>query len=474
MADGMRNAQKAPPHAEEAELDVLGGLMLNNEAIDEVRDLLSEGDFYQHAHQLIYGAILELAAVGNAVDFSTVGRALADRGRLEEVGGIAALISMVDTTPSAYNVIHYARTVLSKSRLRQLISTGQRIADMGYRPEGRDPDELLEDAERQVMALRKTDAKDAPSSMGSIMLKVERQIRSAHAKEAMPGISTGFSDLDRWIKGLRPAKHIVLAGRPGMGKSVLALNIAENVALGLGLPALYFSMEMTKEDLIYRSIARQCQIELDRLLDGDISADEFGLIEKARERFDRAPLYIDERGAHTPTSLGAAARRQAARTGLSLIVVDFIQQMKVPGQKSRVLEVGECSRSLQTLGKDLGVPVISISSLNRGVEGRDNKRPQMSDLRESGDLESDADVVAMVYRDDVYNPDSELAGTSEIIFRKNRQGKLGSFHMAFRGEYSEYAGLTEQPVRATKKPGSRGFKKAETTPSAYASKGGEA
>ncbi|HSW12249.1 MAG TPA: replicative DNA helicase [Solimonas sp.] len=443
----MQNAPKLPPHSIEAEMSVLGGMMLDNRAAFEVLDVLKETDFYLHAHQLIFDAMRNLLASHRPCDFLTVTEHLRYNNKLEEAGGMSYLGTLANDTPSAANTHAYAEIVRERSVLRQLIATGQGIADIGFRPEGRSASALLEEAEQKVFSLRQGDTKGKAQyhQMAPLLDHVSKQLEEAKGKPGgRRGLSTGFRDFDQKTNGLHAGDLVIVAGRPGMGKTSFAMNIAEHAAIVQKVPVAVFSMEMAAEQLVFRVLSSVGEVDQQHLRNADMSDKEWSDLSWAMGALREAPLFIDETGALSPIELRARARRIAARHGLSLIIVDYIQLMQVPGADNRANEVSEISRNLKALGKELGVPVIALSQLNRGVEQRDNKRPRMADLRESGGIEQDADVVVFVYRDDYYNPEtSPDKGLAEIIIGKQRSGPTGMVKVAFDGKYTKFRDLAD-------------------------------
>ncbi|PXV71120.1 primary replicative DNA helicase [Sinimarinibacterium flocculans] len=438
---------KLPPYSIEAEQSVLGGLMLDNRAWNELGDRLSAEDFYREDHQLIYRAICELVGTARPCDFVTLSEHLKARGQLDEAGGLAYLGSLANDTPSAANVLAYADIVRERAVLRGLVAAGGDIAELGFRADGRSYAELLDIAEQKVFALRSRaeHARSSYHAMPELMKQLEEKIEFLRSNPSgLAGLSTGFVDLDAKTTGLHPGDLVILAGRPSMGKTSFALNVAEHVALYEKKPAAVFSMEMPAEQLALRMLSSFARIPMGRLRSGDLDDRDWDRLVSQGGLIREAPLYIDETGALSPLDLRARARRIKARHGLGLIVVDYIQLMQVPGTKeNRTNEISEISRSLKALAKELEVPVIALSQLNRGVEQRDNKRPRMADLRESGGIEQDADLVVFIYRDEVYNRESPDAGTAEIIIAKQRNGPLGTVKTAFLGEFTRFDNLAQ-------------------------------
>ena len=436
---------KTPPHSMEAEQSVLGGLLLNNRAWFELADFLSEEDFYTQDHRLIFRAIGELLAANQPCDFVTLSEHLRARNLLDQAGGLAYLGMLAADTPGASNIRAYADIVRSHAVLRGLIAAGQDIAGMGYNPEGRTPAQLIDDAEQKVFAIRSRTEKAASAyhDMPRLIERVEQRIEALRRNpESFSGLSTGFTEFDKLTTGLHPGDLVVVAGRPGMGKTSFAMNIAEHVAIERKLPTAVFSMEMSADQLALRILSSFGRIDQQRLRSGNLEDHDWSRLVSAGGLLREAPLYIDETGALNPLELRARARRMAARHQIKLVVVDYIQLMQVPNtRENRTNEISEISRSLKALTKELAVPLIAISQLSRGVENRDNKRPRMSDLRESGGIEQDADLVVFVYRDEYYNKDSPDKGTAEIIIAKQRNGPTGMVKTAFLGQYTRFDNL---------------------------------
>lgn len=442
----MQNPPKHPPHSIEAEMSVLGGMLLDNNAGQDVLDRLTERDFYLATHQLIFRSIAALIGRNQPCDFITLSEYLRHANQLEEAGGLAYLGSLVNDTPSAANVRSYAEIVRERSVLRSLIAVGQETAEMGFRPEGRTAAQLLESAEEKVFALRNLDSRGKAQyhQMPQLLDRVEKQIEQMRTQGSSAGLRTGFIKLDEMTGGFRAGDLVILAGRPSMGKTSLAMNIAEHVAIEKKRPVAVFSMEMSAEQLAVRVLASFGRVNQSNLREGKLTDIDWDRMSSAIGLVREAPLYIDETGALSPLELRARARRIAARHGLALIVVDYIQLMQVPGSENRTNEISEISRNLKALAKELEIPIIALSQLNRGVEQRDNKRPRMSDLRESGGIEQDADVVAFIYRDEVYNQQTPDKGIAEIIIAKQRNGPLGTAKAAFLGQYTRFDNLAPE------------------------------
>jgi replicative DNA helicase len=432
-----------PPHSIQAEQAVLGGLMLENGAWDQVADRVGQRDFYRREHQLIFQAIGALAERGKPFDVVTLAEELDHKGELNSAGGFAYLGALANDTPSAANIRAYADIVREHSVIRQLIRVGTEIADSGYRPEGRRVPELLDSAEQKVFEIAQQKARDSAGfvPIKSLLTKAVNRIELLYERdEAITGVSTGFNDLDEMTSGLQPADLVVIAGRPSMGKTSFAMNIAENVAIKSKLPVAVFSMEMPGEALTLRMISSLGRIDQHRVRTGRLEDSEWPRLTSAVSLLSEAPIFIDDMAALTPTEVRARARRLVREAGgLGLIVIDYLQLMQAPSEgETRATEISIISRSLKALAKELHVPVIALSQLNRNLEQRPNKRPVMSDLRESGSIEQDADIVIFIYRDEVYNEDSPEKGVAEIIIGKQRNGPIGTVRLTFLGQYTKF------------------------------------
>lgn len=433
---------KIPPHSIEAEQAVLGGLMLDNEAWDKVVDKLSNQDFYRTEHGLVWDALSALSDQRKPIDVLTVAEELKLRGQLTDVGGEAYLFSLAKNTPSASNIVAYADIVRERSVLRQLLSVANNIADSAFFPEGRAANELLDRAEQQVFNIAQHGQRGTgPVSIQSLLSKAVDRIDTLYQnKEAITGLTTGFVDLDRMTSGLQKADLVIVAGRPSMGKTVLGVNIAENAMLQSKKLVLMFSLEMPGEAIAMRMISSLARINQQRLRSGQLSDDDWARIPSAVSLLSEAPFYIDDTAGLSPAEMRARARRVAREHGdIGLILVDYLQLMAIPGfGENRTNEVSEISRSLKALAKEMNCPVIALSQLSRALEQRSDKRPVMSDLRESGAIEQDADLIAFIYRDEVYHPDSPDKGTAEIIIGKQRNGPTGMLRLTFLGEYTKF------------------------------------
>jgi len=435
---------KVPPHSEEAEMSVLGGMMLDARGVFEVLDIVAEEDFYFEKHRIIFKALCALANQSRPCDFVTVSDYLRNLGKLEDVEGMPYLGQLVNDTPGAANVAEYARIVRERAVLRGLVAAGDEITELAFRPEGRNATELLDVAEQQLTKLRGRDSKSKSQyvTMQPLMQALDKKLKAAQLNPGgAQGLPTGFTRFDEMTNGLHAGDLIIVAGRPSMGKTSFAMNIAEYASLDRQLPTLIFSMEMSAEQLGIRVVSSFGRIDQQKLRTGEMDDMDWHKFSSAMGIIENAPLFIDETGGLSPLDLRSRARRVAGRHGLSLIVVDYIQLMQVPGSENRTNEVSEISRSLKSLAKELNLPIIALSQLNRGLENRDNKRPRMADLRESGGIEQDADVIVFIYRDEVYNKDTPDKGTAELIIAKQRNGPTGTCKTAFLGQFTRFDNL---------------------------------
>ncbi len=434
---------RIPPHSEEAEQSVLGGLMLDNAAWDRVADRITDEDFYRHDHRLIFRAVAALAERNAPFDMVTVSEQLERTSELEDAGGMAYLGRLASETPSAANIVAYADIVRERSILRSLISVGTEIADSAFVPDGRESKELLDLAEQKVFRIAEQGARGSQGFRGMkplLTAAVEQIEHLYETQNPITGVATGYDDLDRLTSGLNPGDLVIVAGRPSMGKTSFAMNIAEYVAMKNAEPVAIFSMEMPGEQLAMRLLSSMGRINQQKLRSGRLEDGDWPRLTSAVQMLSSAPLFIDDTPALSPTELRARTRRlMREHKGLKLIVVDYLQLMQFPGSgESRAHEISEISRSLKALAKELNVPMIALSQLNRSLEQRPNKRPVMSDLRESGAIEQDADIIAFVYRDEVYNEESPDKGTAEIIIAKQRNGPIGTVRLTFRGQFTRF------------------------------------
>jgi replicative DNA helicase len=429
---------RVPPHSIEAESSVLGGLLLDNTAWDRMGELLSENDFYRHEHKLIFGAISILINGSKPADVITVFEQLKNQGKAEGMGGLGYLNSLAQYVPSASNIRRYAEIVRERSILRKLVTASDEIATNAFNPQGRPVERILDEAEQKIFNIGEEGSrmKQGFQSMDTLVVDLMDRVQEmADNPNDITGVPTGFYDLDRMTSGLQAGDLVVLAARPSMGKTAFAINIAEHVALNEGLPVAVFSMEMGAAQLAVRVVGSIGRIDQGHLRTGKLSDEEWPRLTDAIERLRTVSLHIDETAGLTSSELRANARRLARKCGkLGLIVVDYLQLMTGSSSgdgENRATELGEISRGLKMLAKELQCPVIALSQLNRGVEQRTDKRPMMSDLRESGAIEQDADIIMFIYRDDYYNKDSKDPGVAEIIIGKQRNGPTGAVRLTF-------------------------------------------
>src|SRR5574343_1959218 len=429
---------RVPPHSIDAESSVLGGLLLDNGAWDRVNDLLGEADFSRYEHRLIYAAMAALINASKPADVVTVFEHLQGQGKADEVGGLNYLNSLAQYVPSAGNIRRYAEIVRERAILRKLVAASDEIATNAFNPQGRPVAQILDEAEQKIFNIGEEGSrmKRGFQAMDTLVVDLlDRVQEMADNPNDITGVPTGFYDLDRMTAGLQPGDMIVLAARPSMGKTAFAINIAEHVALNEGLPVAVFSMEMGASQLAVRVVGSIGRIDQGHLRTGKLTDEEWPRLTEAIERLRTVSLHIDETPGLTPSELRANSRRLARQCGkLGLIVVDYLQLMSGSSDSdgdNRATELGEISRGLKMLAKELQCPVIALSQLNRGVEQRTDKRPMMSDLRESGAIEQDADIIMFIYRDDYYNKDSKDPGVAEIIIGKQRNGPTGTVRLAF-------------------------------------------
>lgn len=440
---------KIPPHSIEAEQSVLGALMLENRAWDQIADRVRENDFYRHDHRLIYRVMSKLSAQNSPLDVLTVSESLREINELENAGGEVYLFELANNTPSAANISAYADIVRERSVLRQLIAAANDIATHAFNPDGRSSVELLDAAERHVFAISEQGSRvGGPTNIKEFLAKTMDKIDILfHSKDPITGVSTGYHDLDAMTSGLQSSDLIIVAGRPSMGKTTLAMNIAEHVLIKSKVPVLVFSMEMPGESLVMRLLSSLCRIDQLRIRTGKLEDEDWPRISSTVSMLADAPMFIDDTPALSPAEVRARARRLVKEHGkLGLIVIDYLQLMQVPGfSENRTAEISEISRSLKSLAKELKVPVIALSQLNRGLEQRADKRPVMSDLRESGAIEQDADLILFIYRDEVYHENSPDKGTAEIIIAKQRNGPIGKLRLTFLGQYTCFENFAHNP-----------------------------
>ncbi len=433
---------KVPPNSIEAEQSLLGGLMLDHQAWEKVADVVSGDDFYRKDHRLIFTAIAVLAEDNNPCDVVTVSEFLDNRNELESAGGLEYLATLANETPGAANARAYANIVRERATLRALINAGNEISGSAFTTDGRTATEIVDEAERLVFEIAESGSrgKSGFKALKAILPEAVDRIDMLHQSDGdITGISTGFHEFDKLTAGLQPGELIIIAGRPSMGKTTLAINIAENAAIGSKVPSAIFSMEMPSQQLAFRMISSLGRVDQTHLRTGNFPDEDWSRINTAVQLMSEAPIFIDDTPSLSPTEIRARARRLQREHGLGLIVIDYLQLMQVHGSnENRATEISEISRNLKALAKELSVPVIALSQLNRSVEQRTDKRPVMSDLRESGAIEQDADLILFIYREEVYNPDTPRKGIADIAIAKQRNGPIGDFPLTFVGRYTKF------------------------------------
>ncbi|MEZ9124821.1 replicative DNA helicase [Vibrio cyclitrophicus] len=444
-ANDQVDAIKVPPHSLEAEQSVIGGLLLDNERWDTVAEKVVVKDFYSRPHRLIFEAVKDILEESSPLDLITLSEHLELREQLEEVGGFAYLADLAKNTPSAANINAYADIVAQRALVRSLIGVANEIADSGYDPQGRTSEELVDLAESKVFAIAEGRASEneGPQNVDSILEKTLERIEILYKtpQDGVTGVDTGFNDLNKKTAGLQGSDLIIVAARPSMGKTTFAMNLCENAAMKQDKPVLIFSLEMPAEQLMMRMLASLSRVDQTKIRTGQLDDEDWARISSSMGiLMDKKNMYIDDSSGLTPTEVRSRARRIAREhDGISMIMIDYLQLMRVPSlSDNRTLEIAEISRSLKALAKELNVPVVALSQLNRSLEQRADKRPVNSDLRESGSIEQDADLIMFIYRDEVYNPDSSLKGIAEIILGKQRNGPIGSVRLTFQGQHSRF------------------------------------
>jgi replicative DNA helicase len=442
-------ALKVPPHSVEAEQSVLGALLIDNQAFDRIADIVGADDFYRDDHRRIWRHIVKLIEAGKPADVVTVGESIEASEDKDRVGGVAYLGLLAQNTPSALNIRRYAELVRERAVQRRLAQVATEIAESALNPAGKDVGQILDEAESRIMEVGESGSRGRQGfeEVQTVLARVFERIDHLYHREdksEVTGIPTGFLDLDAKTAGLQPGDLIIVAGRPSMGKTAFALNIAEHVAVDNGLPVAIFSMEMSATQLAMRMLGSIAEVDQHKMRTGRLADEEWSKLSVAMERLHAAPIFIDETAALNALELRARARRMRRSCGkLGLVVVDYLQLMSAAREgENRATEISEISRSLKALAKELEVPVVALSQLSRAVEQRNDRRPMMSDLRESGAIEQDADVILFIYRDEVYHPDKpEAKGRAEVIIGKQRNGPIGKVELAFRGQYTRFENL---------------------------------
>jgi replicative DNA helicase len=445
-SDGTIDQVRVPPQSVEAEQAVLGGVMLDNTAWDRVVDLVGEDDFYRPEHRLIFTVLASLNRRHQPFDVITLTNELKSRNELENAGGEVYLFELARKIPSVANIAAYAEIVRERSILRQLIAICGNIANKAFNPEGKSSKEILDQAESSVFKIAEQRARGPGLvDIASLLTKATARIDELyHSTEQITGLPTGYNDLDDMTSGLQRGDLVIIAGRPSMGKTTLAINMAENAAIKGKKNTVIFSMEMPGESLAMRMLSSLGRINQHKVRTGKLADEDWPRITSAVSMLSEAPLFIDDSPALSPAELIARTRRFARAHGeIGLVVIDYLQLMQIPGfREGRVAEITEISRSLKAMAKELNVPVVALSQLNRGLEQRQDKRPQMSDLRESGAIEQDADLIIFIYRDEVYNEKSHDKGIAEIIIAKHRNGPIGKIKLTFLGEFTKFESFT--------------------------------
>jgi replicative DNA helicase len=439
--------ERVPPHNIEAEESVLGSMLLSRDAIAEVLELLHEEDFYRPAHRTVFRSVLDLYSHGQAVDPVTVAEELRRSGELADVGGAPFVHTLVSSVPTAANAGYYARITKEAGILRRLIDVGTRIVQLGYETP-QDTERAVDFAESWVYQVAQGRVTEDYQSLREVLTSTLEAIERLHNdNREITGVPTGFAELDRLTSGLQPSNLIIVAARPAVGKSTLGLDIARNASVRSGVPTVVFSLEMSKTELVQRLMCAECSVDMQRLRTGRMEDSDWTRLTRSLGKLAEAPLFIDDSAALTMMELRAKCRRLKQRHGLGLVIVDYLQLMQ-PSKRveSRQQEVSEISRSLKLLAKELAVPVIAISQLSRQTEARSDKKPMLSDLRESGALEQDADMVMFIYREDLYDQESPRKGEADLIVAKHRNGPTDTVVVTFQGQYSRFAPMAARSL----------------------------
>ena len=439
--------ERVPPQNVDAEMSVLGGMMLSKDAIADVIEILRSADFYRPAHASVYEVVIELFGRGEPADAVTVGAELKKKGELERIGGLPYLHTLVATVPTAANAAYYARIVREQAQLRSLVEAGTRIVQLGYTTDGADVEGLINLAQSEVFAISEQRQTTDYTTLEEIVPDLYEELeRNANRDGGLDGVPTGFSELDSKLNGLRAGQMIIIAARPGGGKSTLAMDICRSAAVHNNMASAYFSLEMNRTDLSMRLLAAESKVFLDRMIKGELETRDWQAIARTLDKISQAPLIVDDSPNMTMGEIRAKSRRMKQQHGIQLIVIDYLQLLTSGGKavESRQQEVSEFSRSIKLLAKELEIPIVAVAQLNRDSERRNDRRPQVADLRESGSLEQDADVVLLIHRDDMFNKDSDRRGLAEIIIGKQRSGPTGTLELEFQGQYARFAESFDQ------------------------------
>ena len=439
--------ERVPPQNVDAEMSVLGGMMLSKDAIADVIEILRSADFYRPAHASVYEVVIELFGRGEPADAVTVGAELKKKGELERIGGLPYLHTLVATVPTAANAAYYARIVREQAQLRSLVEAGTRIVQLGYTTDAADVEGLNNLAQSEGFAISEQRQTTDYTTLEEIVPDLYEELeRNANRDGGLDGVPTGFSELDSKLNGLRAGQMIIIAARPGGGKSTLAMDICRSAAVHNNMASAYFSLEMNRTELSMRLLAAESKVFLDRMIKGELETRDWQAIARTLDKISQAPLIVDDSPNMTMGEIRAKSRRMKQQHGIQLIVIDYLQLLTSGGKavESRQQEVSEFSRSIKLLAKELEIPIVAVAQLNRDSERRNDRRPQVADLRESGSLEQDADVVLLIHRDDMFNKDSDRRGLAEIIIGKQRSGPTGTLELEFQGQYARFAESFDQ------------------------------
>lgn len=445
-AQGGSSFERVPPQNIDAEMSVLGGMMLSKDAIADVIEILRAADFYRPAHASVYDVVVELFGRGDPADAVTVGAELKRKGELERIGGLPYLHTLVATVPTAANAAYYAGIVREQAQLRSLVEVGTRIVQLGYTTDGADVEGLVNLAQSEVFAVSEQRNSTNYVTLEQVVPELYEELeRNANRDGGLDGVPTGFAELDAKLNGLRAGQMIIIAARPGGGKSTLAMDICRSCAVHNNKAAAYFSLEMNRTELSMRLLAAESRVFLDRMIKGELESRDWQEIARTLDKISQAPLIVDDSPNMTMGEIRAKSRRMKQQFDIQLIVIDYLQLLTSGGKsvESRQQEVSEFSRSIKLLAKELEIPIVAVAQLNRDSEKRNDKRPQVADLRESGSLEQDADVVLLIHREDMFNENTEKQGMADIIIGKQRSGPTGIVELAFQGHFSRFAEVAD-------------------------------